>query len=238
MKVSHTHIIAGLTSILFLSSCEKTKTPGSGTGNCKISAISGFYPSLATISYDENGRVVTISAGSSLLRTFTYLDNDVKVESRRNGVMETVSQIELDDKKNIKTQIIEHKDGTVEFISYSYTNSKLTNERITRGANTHSVDHTWEGGNLIRTRPNTGINAQEKIEYYPDMPFQTGDVNYITHLMKDNWVAVGQTANMVRSNYGQDSITYKTDNSGKIIQAKILRQGYPTQTLNYQYSCK
>lgn len=238
MKLAYTYIIAGLTSILFLSSCEKTKAPGGSTGDCKISAISGFHPSLTTISYDENGRVLTISAGSSLLRTLTYLDDDVKVESRRNGAFESTSYIELDDKKNIKTQKIEYKDGKVEFITYTYTNDKLTTEHITSNTGNYSIAHTWEGGNLVRTRPNAGVNALEKIEYHQDMAFQAGDVNYITRLMKDNWVVVGRTANLVRSNYGQDSISYKADNSGKIIQAKILRHGYPTQVLNYQYSCK
>ncbi len=238
MKIIITPIIIGVLSSLLFTSCEKANIPNGSGGDCKISAVSGFFPKLATISYDTAGRIDTISAGAYLLKIFTYSGSNVKVETIKNAITEIISEIELDANKNIIKQLISFKDGSLEIREYSYANAHLAQERVTKGSNRYTIEYVWEGGNLIKTKPNAGVNINEKIEYYTDLSFQKGDVNYITQLMKENWDAIGITSNLVKSNYSQDSISYKADNSGKITQAKIVRPGYNTQTLNYQYTCK
>lgn len=238
MKLIYKLLTSGLVASLLLVSCDKNNLPSGSTGDCKITSISGYYPSLVSIAYDSTGRIDTIFASPNLIRIFKYAGSNVKVETIVNARTENVADIELNTDKKIKKQTISYKDGSLELREYFYTNGNLTQERITTASGNYTLNHAWEAGNMVKTTPIAGISANKKIEYYPDLTFQKGDVNYIKQIMEENWAAVGTTSNLVKSNYNQDSIVYKADDAGKIVQAKIIRNGYATQTLNYQYTCK
>ncbi len=243
MKFNRIQILAlvPLAAAIFFASCEKEDNQGGGAikGNCKISAVTGYFASPLSIRYDAKGRIDTMIT-TGLLRTYLYEEegNKVTVFTRVNNVLEQQAVLKYNkDSKMLDTAMITFKDGTSETRTYAYQNNNTIAEYIHSGTHVDTVIYDWAGGNMTGAHSSAGNNLLTGLKYYNSIAFQEGDFNYINSLIERGYVPVGKTANLVQCNYS-GNITYKFNGNGYIKQVSSVHEGYPTINYTYEYTCK
>lgn len=243
MKSNRTPTIAllALATAIFLPSCEKAENKGGGAikGNCKVSAVTGYFTSPLSISYDDTGRIDTMIT-TGMLRTYRYEEggNKVSIFTRKGGILEEIVVLQYNkDSKMLDTAVTTFKDGTTETRAYAYQNKNTIAEYIYLAPDADTITYTWTGGNMTDARSSRGINPLTGIKYHTNMAFQEGDFNYINTLIARGYVPVGKTANLVQCNYS-GNISYKFNSNGYIKQVSSVNEGYPTINYTYEYTCK
>lgn len=243
MKFNRIQIIALLTlaTATFFTSCEKADNKGGGTikGSCKVSAVTGYFTSPLSISYDTKGRIDTMIT-TGLLRTYLYEEegNKVSIFTRISNILEEkVVLLYNKDSKMLDTALIAFKDGTTETRTYAYQNKNTISEYIHSGTDVDTITYNWTAGNMTGASSSTGINPLTGIKYHTNIAFQEGDFNYINTLIERGYVPVGKTANLVQCNYS-GNISYKFNSNGYIKQVSSVHEGYPTVHYTYEYTCK
>ena len=241
MKSNSIQLLTLLALATLFTSCEKAANKGGGTikGSCKISAVTGYFTSPLTISYDTAGRIDTMLT-IGMLRTYLYEEdgNKVSIFTKKNNILE--QQVVLQYNRNSKmldTALIMFRDGTRETRTYAYQNKNTIAEYIYSGLDVDTIIYNWAGGNMTGAHSSRGINSLTELKYHSSKAFQEGDFNYINTLIERGYVSVGKTANLVQCNYS-GNISYKFNSNGYIKQVSSVHEGYPTITYTYEYTCK
>lgn len=241
MRCNSLQLLILLALVSFFTACEKAPNKGGGAikGSCKISAVTGYYLSPISISYDSAGRIDTMAA-SGMSRTYAYENggNKVTITGIKNNSFDRRIVLKYNkDSKLLDTAMITLKDGTQETRIYTYQSNATVKEKIYSGNDSNTITYSWTGGNMTSAHSTRGINAFTNVKYYADMAFQEGDFNYMNALIDNGYVPVGKTANLVQCNYS-GNINYKFNSNGYIKQVSSVNEGYPTVNYTYEYTCK
>ncbi|RYD95666.1 MAG: hypothetical protein EOP54_15435 [Sphingobacteriales bacterium] len=241
MKFNSIQPLALLALATFFTSCEKAPNKGGGTikGSCKVSAVTGYFTSPLSITYDSAGRIDTMVT-IGLLRTYVYEEggNKVTIATRKNNSFDRRIVLKYNrDSKLLDTALVTFQDGSAETRTYTYQNNNTIKEYIYSGNRVDTISYSWSGGNMINAHSTRGINPLTEIKYHTNLAFQEGDFNYMNTLIENGYVPVGKTANLVQCNY-TGSINYKFNSNGYIKQVSSVHDGYPTINYTYEYTCK
>lgn len=219
---------------------SQTKNP-----ECRIVAMNSDAGENTRFSYDDSGRVKTISQSGNYVTHFDYYNNIILATETRNDSITNKRILTIGSNDMMSTLFEEsYNDGMPK---WNYT-SYIYNGRELKGTTTITSNSSipeqsilaWKKGNFVSEKVSDN-SGEVKFEYYPDKTVQSGDYWYINLLATmGTGDKLYQNKNLVkgiRSNNSVANISYQFDESGKIISMTKTAEN-TDKIWKYEYECK
>lgn len=235
MKKHHIFLMAFLclASITIFSGCSKDND---SQPDCRIITITPNTGTATNISYNAEGKVSTISSGTTLT-SFAYSGNTSIATVTNSGVFSSKTII-TNNANGLAANVRMESDisGTTwTNLALEYSGTELIKQTSTSsGGGTPGVTTvTWSGGNPVTITSGSSVST---VEYYTDKPSQTGDYWDIAQTIQGYRII--KARNPIKSLFSGGSITsldYVYDGDGKI--TTLNATGATNITYNYQHQC-
>lgn len=221
-----------LATITLFSSCSKDDDKP----NCRIITITPGGGTAINITYNAEGRVATLTSGTSVT-TYTYSGNNSVATTTNSGTFSSkviVTAAANGLAANVRTE--NNESGTSwSNLAFEYSGTELIKQTSTSssGGSPSITTVAWSGGNPTTI---TSGSSVQTVEYYTDKPSQAGDYWDIAQTMQGYRII--KAKNPLKSIFSGGSINnldYVYDGDGKITSLNIT--GASTMTYNYQHQC-
>lgn len=220
----------GLTASL--SSCSKDDDKP----NCRIITITPGSGTSVNLTYNDDGRIATMTSGSSVT-TYSYSGNNAVATTTTSGTFSSKLIVTANPNglaANVRTET--NESGTSwSNLAFDYSGTELIKQTSTSssGGAASIITVAWSGGNPTTI---TSEGNVQTVEYYTDKPSQTGD--YWDIAQTTQGYRIIKAKNPIKSIFDGGSITnlaYTFDGDGKI--TSLNATGASTLTYNYQHQC-
>jgi len=221
-----------------LVSCKKDSTPDP---ICRIITVTLVPVSgkdqIYNFTFNSDGKLSSRSDTTSIT-TFAYSGSTVIATTNNAGVFASKGIFTLNANgmaSNVRTET--NVAGTNWYNqAFEYSGTEVIKSTYTSSVGGVPTVNTinWNGGNLVSVA--SGSTIITTVEYYTDIPAQTGD--YLNLAQQNEGYEIYRTKNAVKSLISGSNISnfsYSRDPGGKIT-SMVLTSG-SASTYNYQYQC-
>lgn len=228
--------------ILAIAGCSKDKDNNTDTPqpDCVLTAINPSSGAAATFSYDEEGRIISITELQQKT-TLVYNGKTISVSVRNNAENLTGSRLYQLNEAGLPTSITIYKNpsGTVsENYTYQYDSTRLKKIVISNSSNNkvQNITYTWENGNAVREDYEGIITTYS---YYTDQPVNNDGYLEISNLLNGHIVHPIRNKNRVKSREFSGFIeeySYIINSLGKV--EAIKRSVGSDHLISLHWDCK
>lgn len=231
---------AALAFVITINSCSKSTDDKNAS--CRIVTVievNGSSTSTHNLSYDNDGRLSTLSSTGGINKVFTYSGTTIIINSTNGGAFYSRDSITLNDKGR-PTNIRQYTNvaGT-NWRNYAleYNGDQLLKyqETTQAGGAPTTATFTTTNGNVTKA-VTTSITVD--FEYFTDKAVQRGDYLELSSLLQYG-VNIYPHKNLIKSLNQGASITnfnYEMNDDG-LIEKVTTTSGSSTGSITYQYTC-
>lgn len=221
-----------------LASCKKDSTPDP---ICRIITVTPVPVSgtnqIYNFTFNSDGKLST-SSDTTSITTYAYSGSTVIATTTTAGVFASKRIFTLNANglaSNVRTET-DVAGTNWNNQAFEYSGTELIKSTYTSSAGGAAIIYTlnWNGGNLVSAA--SGSTTTTILEYYTDIPAQTGD--YLNLVQQEVGYEIYRTKNAVKSFISGSTISnfsYSRDAGGKITSMVITSTS--VITYNYQYQC-
>jgi len=232
--MKNSRISFALWIFIFVASFTACKKNSDAKPVCRINFFT-LGGQVYTISYNSNGKIISLSTSAGLTQVYTYLPNTTVITSSNSGTFSSKTTVTLNTAglaTNVRTEL--NSSGT-EWMNDAneYNGEELIKQTSTRSSdNTQNITtYTWFNHNVISQ---TAGSSTETLEYYADKLRQNGD--YLDFFQLIAGYEFLRTKNLLKT-FGNSTLTYDFGTDGNIAALTISSTGGTPETLNFQYEC-
>ncbi|WP_036381537.1 hypothetical protein [Muricauda sp. MAR_2010_75] len=208
--------------------------------NCKIVSMLGDNGTVTNITYDGEGKIVSLANGD-VQRTYVHTGNTIVASEIVQGNFSSKTIISLNESGLPTDILIELDEAGTNWINqaFGYNGAYISQAVQTdpSGGPSVVVLYEWEGGNLVSQ---TNGNDTTVLEYFEEHDLQQGDFLNLQYYLTFGHYPLYQNQNLIKSiDYGNGSVfvfDYAFDGDGNI---STITQTSNSGTVNFnlQYQC-